>query len=517
MRLIFVMNVFNEANYIQKAIQSVHDVADEIWVYDGAYKQYPHEKPYSTDGTINICKKFQKVKVFETDVEYEDQITKRSKMFENARDGDYIFKLDGDEYVTNPERIREFLDKGYDVIWGWTLSNLYSQPTMITRIFKYQQGMHYAGRHHWLFNGKKEFITSDQYRNPKFKHFQSPIRIFNFRDSSNVVRKHDKVNFLANRNPEEYKFIKENKVYNRYVDLLSVLNRAGSTRKPITIYRDNILIPDYTFSLMISRAWAMDTYFEWLKKAELPSGSIEAIVVVDSKERKMFERVSREFVEDKRFCNVKVYLTNNEKLPEFKNVSARRQRIVDNWHIILTEMRGRMLLASEDDSIPDYDAYIKLLRTFNEYNADFVQANIIGRWGVKLCPAWQIMTRKEIPHIMWNLQEKTKGIDNIHGCGWYCFVCTADVARKEQMYVDDFTPLGPDIRFGYNLHRLGYKLIHDWEVKVKHILEDGNYLLPGQDQTEQRIWYKDVISKAWKTIDYDDQLLSRLKQRCDVV
>lgn len=517
MRLIFVMNVFNEANYIKKAIESIHEIADEIWVYDGAYKQYPHEKPYSTDGTIEIAKSFEKVKVFETDVAYENQIVKRTKMFENAREGDYIFKLDGDEYITNPERIREFLDKGYDVIWGWTLSNLYSKPTMITRIFKYQKGLHYAGRHHWLFNGNKEFITSDQYRNPKFKHFQSPIRIFNFRDSSNTVRKKDKYSFLEQRNPEEYKFIKENKVYSRYLELVPVLNRAGTPRKATAILRDTVLKPDFTFSLMICRPWAMDTYFNWLKDAILPEGTIEAVVVVDSKDRQMLDRVSREFVNDQRFCNVKIYFTNNDKLPEFKQVSERRQRIVDNWHIILTEMRGAILLASEDDSIPDRNAYINLLCRAGTMGADFVQANIIGRWGVKLCPAWQIMTREEIPHIMWNLKEKKKGYNDIHGCGWYCFVCSADMARKEQMYVDDFTPLGPDIRFGYNLHKAGYRLVHDWDVKVKHILEDGSYLLPGNDKTEQRIWYKDLRGRQWKTINYTEELLSTLKKRCDVV
>src|SRR5689334_22209032 len=120
MRLLVLINAFNEARKIAKAIESVHDVADEIHVFDGAYREYPHEQPYSTDKTIAIAEEYPKVTVHRCIQPYENQLEKRTAMF-CGQEGDYYFKLDGDEYVTNPDIIRQHL-KDIDVGWVWTLS-----------------------------------------------------------------------------------------------------------------------------------------------------------------------------------------------------------------------------------------------------------------------------------------------------------------------------------------------------------------------------------------------------------
>lgn len=501
MRLIFVMNVFNEATYIEKAISSIHEVADEIWVFDGAYKQYPHNEPYSTDGTLDIARKFPKVKVFECVEDWENQIEKRTAMFKEGQPGDYFFKLDGDEYVANPEIIREHLNG--DVGWVWTLANLYDKPIMTARIFKWQEGLHYAGRHHWLYNGKKQFVTSDQYMSPLFKSQQTPIRIFNFRDSSNVKRKKDKSEFLVNRTPDEQQYSREDKVYHRYTRLIAHPHRAPKPRNQ-TIILGEVESPDYTFSIMVSREWAIRKYLQCLRRLELPEGRIEAVVVIDSDQLRMERKMIEYFKEDERFHGVKIYTTGNKKLPEFEHASFRRQRIVDNWHIILTEMRGKVLLASEDDSLPQPDAYVRLLERMQAEGADFVQGNIIGRWKAKICPAWHIREKDNMPYVVWNAKERPTGFEQIEGCGWYCFVCDADVMRKYQMYVDGLTPLGPDIRFGYTLIKNGYKMIHDWDVKVEHFGE-GFSLYPGRDITEQKMWIK--TEDGWQIRDFNREFI----------
>lgn len=501
MKLVVGMNVFNEATYIAKAIESVCDVADEIRVYDGAYADYPHDTPYSTDGTLEIvkalAKKCDKIKLFTVEECWKSQIAKRNAMFEGLEEGDYFLKLDGDEYITNAEEIRSHLD--CDVGWVWSLSNIYN-PYMTARIFRYQKGMHYAGRHHWLYNGNDVFVVSDQRMNLRFRHKDTPIRAFNFRDSSTVRRVEDKMQFLSARNPLEQAYSREDKVYNKSCGRLELHKRRARTpRRKATIIREGDR-PTYSFTAMISRTWAVDRYLDMVKRLELPT-SIEAVIVVDTSSLTAKKKIYEYFNKDKRFIGVKIIYTNNQRLPENSQVYLRRQRIIDNWHLLMTEIRGDIILASEDDSLPESDAYIRLLDTMEKEKADFVQGNIIGRWGARICPAWRIIEKEGMPILIYNEKEKSEGITEVQGVGWYCFVAPSDVVRKYAMVVDDKLALGPDVRFGYELSRNGFKLLHRWDIKVEHFGQDFSLIL-GKDETEQRIWYK--RGDIWEAKEYND-------------
>ena len=484
MRLIFLMNVYNEADHIAKAIESVHETADEIRVYDGAYEEYPYKVPFSTDGTLEIASRYPKVKVISTTKAYSSQIVKRSRMFEDAQEGDYFFKLDGDEYVINPEIIRSHLNA--DVGWCWVLSDLYEQPYMTARIFRYQPGLHYAGRHHWLYNGKNDFVTSDQHMSMRFKHKDTPIRVFNDRHTNENSRTEQKKQFLVKRNPLEMRYSREDLVYRKWMyKLIPHPHRAGKPR------RGNVTLkhfenPDYTFTLMFSRPWAVDKYFNHLETIDIPEKT-EIVTLIDTDDTGFAGRVIERLGKTK-FAGIKYYVTGRQKLPEFSRVDLRRERIAANWHILLTEAKGKIVLGSEDDSLPEKDAYIKLLETLEKENADFVQGNIIGRWHANMCPAWHV-EEKEEPVKVSSGEEKTEGIEDIQGVGWYCFAAYTDVMRKYPIQTDNLLPLGPDLRFGYNLYKGGFKLLHRWDVKVEHFGENFS-LYPGKDKTKVFIWQK---------------------------
>jgi glycosyltransferase involved in cell wall biosynthesis len=493
--LIVLMSVFNEARNIAKAIESVHDVADEIHIFDGAFMEYPHDKPYSTDGTSQIAKRYPKVIFHECKETWNSLIEKRSKMFEVGKPGDYFFILDGDEYVTNPEEIANVIKNDFQVGWAWTISNIYQKPYMSVRLLKHQPGLHYAGRHYWIYNCKQVFVTSHQNMNSRFTNRDTSIRVFNFRDSSSVNRINDKNQLLKNRRFEtEIKV--ETQVYNKFTNLIPHLNRAGKPSRLTNVVRE-IYDPEYTFTLMFSRPWAMKRYFRMLDELRLPE-NIEAVVVIDSNSESMRKFITYKFSSDKRFGGVKIIFTGNSRLPEFTNANHRRQRIIDNWHYILSETRGKIILASEDDSLPCKDAYMKLLKSLTGRQVDFVQGNIIGRWRANICPAWQIEEQDGVPVKVWNMKEKQEGVDEVMGVGWYCFVAPADVVRKYPMYLDDQLPLGPDVRFGYELYKHGFKLLHRWDVRVEHFGEDFS-LLPGRDGTKQRIWTK--VGDKWLVED----------------
>jgi len=492
-RIIAVINVYNEAKTIERAIESIYDHVDIIVICDGAYKQFPHDKPYSTDGTQDIVKKYSKVKLIETDRAWANQCVKRSAMF-IGREGDYYCKLDGDEYVTNPELIRKAVDEKIDVGWAWVLSDLYHSPIMTARIFKHQNGIHYAGRHHWLYNGRNIFITSDQNMNPRFNHRDTPIRIMNCRHARADERKQEKHQFLHTRNIEELSFNKEGEVYGDYTRMIAHPRRASSKlRNPCFRIRhmDN---PKYTLTLMFSRSWAVKRFFDNFRKLNFPQ-NIEAVVVVDSKDDNLRTSIYDWFVKDERFGEVKIYYTDNHKLDEFSNVNERRQRIIDNWHIIITEARGQYILGAEDDSLPmDKNSYISLLKRLHDKKADFVQGNIVGRWKSKMYPAWQVEEKEGKPYRVYTLPYQNTGVSEIQGCGWYCFVCHAEILVKYSMQLNNDLPLGPDLNFGYQLARNGYKLLHDWEVPVLHFGTDFE-LIPGQS-TEVLKLIKD--GNTWK-------------------
>ena len=504
MRLIVLMNVFNEARYIAKAIESVHDFVDEIWLFDGAYKEYPHNSVSSTDGTLKIASQYPKVKIYKNDEAWENQLVKRSAMFKDGKPGDYFIKLDGDEYIANPELIRESIKEEIDVGWCWVLCNLYVQPMMTARIFKYQEGLHYAGRHHWVYNGRNVFVTSDQNMNPRFRHRDTPIRIFNFRDSSNPQRRDQKMLFLKNRWEYEGLYKREDKVYSKFCRLIPHPTRAGRMKRTTILkYCSN---PDYTFSLMISRNWAVNRYFNNLSRIKIPKNT-EIIIVIDSNLSRIKRKVIKYFEKDNRFCGVKLWVTGNKRPQEFGDVNFRRHRIIANWHIILTEARGKILLGGEDDSLPQPDAYIKLLETLKKHKADYVQGNIIGRWNARICPAWKIREKNNEAIAVWNAKEKSSGLELIQGVGWYCFVTYTDLMRKYPMQVDEKMPLGPDLRFGYILAKNGYKILHRWDVLVEHF---GRHisLIPGVNMTEQKMWIRG--KRRWSVLKYDRAYINQL-------
>lgn len=485
MRLIFLINAFNEAQHISKCINSIHEVADEIWLFDGAYKEYPNKEPYSTDGMLEIAAKFPKVRIFgNNNKTWENQIVKRTAMFEQGQEGDVFFVLDGDEYVTNPEIIRNHLD--CDVGWVWALCNLYRRPYMKARMFRWQKGMHYAGRHHWLYDGRNNFITSDQRMNLRFRHIDTPIRIFNYRDSSLPERIYDKFSFLKKRSLYEMKYRTELEVYDT-ISMKTVLhpNRAGSPSRAADVLRYSPKV-DYTFTLMFSRPWAVTKYFDNLEKIELPKNT-EMICVIDTDDYEFVDNVVARLM-DTKFESIKYVVTNNPKLDEFSGVAFRRKRIVDNWHILLTEARGEIILAAEDDSLPQPNAYIKLIDDLQKNNAHFVQGNIIGRWKSNMYPAWKVFEKNgEAYKVMSG--KKTIGVEPIQGCGWYCFAAYTDVCRKFPMNCDNLLPLGPDVSFGYRLHKAGFKLMHDWDVDVEHFGETFS-LIPSRDVGEVFTWLK---------------------------
>jgi len=119
-RIIACIIVFNEVELLPDCLNSLLGV-DEIRIVDGAYRDFPHEKPWSTDGTIELVKEMQKtdgrIKLITCTNPWKDEVEKRNAYFD-SEDGDanWYLQIDADEQVagydpeTNPlEQLKTYL------------------------------------------------------------------------------------------------------------------------------------------------------------------------------------------------------------------------------------------------------------------------------------------------------------------------------------------------------------------------------------------------------------------------
>ncbi len=467
---------YQDADTIQKTLESVRQY--QVHLFDGRFNDFPGESWSSTDGTLEIAAKFPNVKIHQA-VPNETQCEKRTRMFSVIKDGEYGLKLDGDERLLNP--ISEKLKA--DVIWAWTISPLYDYPYVTARIFKKHDGMHYAGKHHYLFDRKHKLIASDQNMGLYYTHDTLSFRVFNARGRRNSAREVAKTRFLQQRSERKVKTEHDPYGVQR---MKKHPDRAQITRKSM----DVLQVPDkpqFTYSLIFSRPWAIDRYFDNLSRLQLPDNT-EVICVVDTDDKKFYAQVQKRLVE-RQWNGVLTYMTGDPAPQEKRYVNQRRLRIARNLHIVLTEARGEILLGSEDDSLPQADAYLKLIRHLDQ--SDFAQATIVGRWEPTI-PAWHTQELKGQLYKIWT-GEKREGVEAVQGMGWYCFAAKMDVMRSVKIHWDTCQHIGPDFHMGYDLHKAGYKLLHDHDIQCVHFGQDWERTL--EHQTVTKHWIKQ--GKVW--------------------
>lgn len=105
------LRVWNESDHLSNTINALLGHIDQIIIIDGAYSYFPYKhsptynKPYSTDGTLDIVRSFmhnQKTEIIL--IENKDPIRSEIVMFNMAlrnygKIGDYYLKLDGHDIL----------------------------------------------------------------------------------------------------------------------------------------------------------------------------------------------------------------------------------------------------------------------------------------------------------------------------------------------------------------------------------------------------------------------------------
>jgi glycosyltransferase involved in cell wall biosynthesis len=178
-RVVACLNIWQDLPDLKATIDTWYPYVDHVIAVDGAYKGVPINEPYSTDGTLEYLKKLDKVELVETEQFWSSQTEKRSVYFDKAEEGDLLFIVDADEFVIGAENLKDIPD--LDVGWIRYYNPLYTRGQDFPRIFRAQEGLHYEGRHHWIYDDEENLVTTCQRGGVGFQHRLAPIAIDNNR------------------------------------------------------------------------------------------------------------------------------------------------------------------------------------------------------------------------------------------------------------------------------------------------------------------------------------------------
>ena len=197
---------FNEARMLPMCLGHIPK-GTRVRLIDGAYADFPHDKPQSTDGTLDIAKRWG-CEVVKTRRAWRDQMEKRTAALSEG----VVFCLDADEMLHSdlPE-----LPDDADVGWVTVMNPIYKTPCLVPRVFRVRPGWHFAGRHHWLYDADGRLVASHTFAGTDYRHAILPVLIENARDAREPIRNDEKITYCRARYDAEQSFADEQSVYPR--------------------------------------------------------------------------------------------------------------------------------------------------------------------------------------------------------------------------------------------------------------------------------------------------------------
>ena len=184
-RVVACLNIWNDLALLEQNMPTWLDHVDHVVAVDGPYAwdgwhDAGVREPYSTDGTIKYLEALggEKCTILSRRKDFwPDQLAKRNAYIRACRPGDLLFVVDGDEAVNGAECLRG--TEGFDV--GWVrveYDAIYKRRYRQPRVFLWQEGLEYRGRHHWLYVGD-ELLTTHQYAGAGWDNKMLPLLISN--------------------------------------------------------------------------------------------------------------------------------------------------------------------------------------------------------------------------------------------------------------------------------------------------------------------------------------------------
>lgn len=176
--VIALLNVWNDRNALEVTVPTWSDHVDGVVVADGAYAGVPVDRPGSTDGSIEYLREVFGSRLTELPVNgFRSQIEKRTALLQ-AGPG-VAFIVDADEFVYGADNLRQ-LRGDWDVGWVFYRNTIYERTQKCPRLIRWREGLRYAGRHHWVYEGER-LLCSHQLGGAGYDHRVIPVMVDNRR------------------------------------------------------------------------------------------------------------------------------------------------------------------------------------------------------------------------------------------------------------------------------------------------------------------------------------------------
>lgn len=230
--------------------------------------------------------------------------------------------------------------------------------------------------------------------------------------------------------------------------------------------------PIITIIILVTREWAQKDLFKCLEDLEVDPFRTQTIFYIDTDDPRINEQHMREYP------NVRV-LRSLRGGPSEVRINSRRDRIAQNHNNIknFIQPESEIVIGFEDDTLFRPDAAKRLLETMKDPSVGFVEGVQVGRWSHKYVGAWKVDNIIE-PTTIESLTPE-QGKQEIDAGGFYCFATRAELYKSipHQWHDECF---GPDVCYGLEVRKRGYKNIIDWDIICGHN-DYGKILLPDCD------------------------------------
>jgi len=140
-----VVIAFNEERLLPGCLESVHGQVDEIVVVDGAYAQFPHTVPWSTDKTRQIAEAYG-CRWIGCETAWPGQVEKRSAYLV-GQEGDWYVHVDADERLCGV--LPELVDGRH---YALRVASRTGHESWSPRIWQHKGHMRYEGSHNALWS-----------------------------------------------------------------------------------------------------------------------------------------------------------------------------------------------------------------------------------------------------------------------------------------------------------------------------------------------------------------------------
>lgn len=251
--------------------------------------------------------------------------------------------------------------------------------------------------------------------------------------------------------------------------------------------------PKYSIFVPFTRGWFVDDFLLNFQRMVVTWENAEVVFINDSANLELQEKLLAWLQKYKdNVDGAKLYTTNMPALGEHDLVSMRRERIV-RIKQLSTELIGDSLytFCLEDDTIAPLDALARLENAMQSDERVGLASGIqVGRWADPIIGAWQIEPLHE-PTTVRTVPYRGMGWQPVDGTGWYCYLTRTELYKAAD-YRFEADCLGPDVCYGWDLRRQGYKVLVDWEVPCAHVTQSGS-IYPDKD-VRVCTWHKEGSS-----------------------